>query len=200
MLLSVSKALQGFLQATVAPPDETPIERWVQIAGNDQSSGDGRGELHLSLYEVEPDPFLRNVRGKPEGGTYGPTPLPLTLHYMVTYPVGLAEHRHEALGGVLRAFHTQPSLNALDYLAVDESKQVARDGTIASALQVLLELPAVEKLGHMWSAQGNGAQLALFYRVNVALIPAFLQVRTVAVDGFDPPIPHPMPSGGGGAR
>ena len=179
MLVVVSRALKAFIEGNVAPP--LPDKRdsdWVRIANLTPETGEEHQDcLILNLFEVEPDPYVRNFTPEPQGGTHGRPPLPLALHYLITFLSPSAEALLSAMGGVMRAFHTEPVVE-LDRYLPEEYPSAKAAGVATRRLHVYLETPDSEKISHLWTGMRKGLQLALYYRVSVAMVPGYLDVRT----------------------
>lgn len=202
MLAIVSKTIQGMLQANVPPPlPRLQSESWVRIANASADAvSEHRDCLVMSLYRVEPDAFTRNmgpVSSRPAGSR---PPLPLNLHYAFTFPSSSEEATQRALGGVIQAFHTTPSIATDDYLEEAEHRLLASQGAVVEHIRTELESPSPEQLGHLWSAMGNGLQLAVYYRVSVAMVPSGFDVRPPVVKSAAPPSVGKLPPSKDGRR
>lgn len=194
MLVIVSKALKAFIEGNVPPPvPEKRASDWVSIANLTPETSDQHQDcLLLNLFEIEPDPYVRNFSPEPQGGSHGRPHLPLALHYLITFLSPSAEVLLGALGGVLRAFHTEPTVEIDKYLP-EEYATARAAGVATQKLHVHLETPDPDKISHLWTGMRKGLQLALYYRVSVAMVPGYMDVRTPAVTRPIPPRAAQLP-------
>lgn len=200
MLLLASKSLQRFLAANVPPPQpDLRSEDWVRI-GELAASPDGdpsaeADTLVLQLYGVECDPNLpypARVAGR------GAAPLMLDLHYAISYRSTSQTHVEQALGGVLRAFHTSPKVPQRDFLSADELRRAEGAGETLGALDVALESPAREVTEDLWRGRQAGPRLTLYYRVRPVAVTPFVDADAPRITATRAASPRPLVPGGGG--
>ncbi len=192
MLLAVSQTLQGFLQAVLPPPlAHTEVDQWVRIAElTSEAASEHQHRLVVNLYTVEPDPHMMNRAASSEGGVYRDPPLPLALHYLITYCSDRHDQVQQILGQVAQAFHSCPLIQVRQYLdpALYAGYQRAQV-PLPDRIRLRLETPEGDKISHLWSAMRQGRRLALYYRADVALIPTLLPSDQQAVGAPVPPVP-----------
>jgi Pvc16 N-terminal domain len=193
MLLAVSQTLQGFLHAVVPPPlAHTEQDQWVRIADlSSESASEHANRLALNLYAVEPDPYQMNRIMPSDGGRHRDAPLPLALHYLVTYYSDRHDQVQTVLSRVAQAFHSCPLIQVSQYLdPTDGSLDAAERASLPERIRVRLATPEGDKVSHLWSAMRQGRRLALYYRVEAALVPAFMPKLHAAVGAPVPPVPE----------
>jgi hypothetical protein len=144
-------ALDSIDRITLAPPREKMT---------------GTPALSLYLFNVEPDPFLRNQRELPMGqaGLRQP-PLVLQLRYLVT-PLGDDEERnHLVLGRILQRFMTQPFIDSANGTAVGDSF-----GGASPQVRIVFEALPPDKLASMWMEFQTPLRLSVVYLVRAVAI------------------------------
>ncbi len=159
MIELVTKALVDHLTARTADVDSG----WIEATSLESGQAITANHLHVCLYAVEEHGHLRNaplVNG-PEG--WHRPPLGLRLYYVMTYASGVQSEVQSRLSRVLQVFHTTPVLGP-DALPPEVSKFVER-------VTIRLHNPPAEERNHLWTAFGRGMRLALYYEVDVAMIP-----------------------------
>lgn len=147
----------------------------------------------MNLYEVEPSPFLRNNESLPSRGAYEISPLPLSLHYLFTFISNSQERALQALDGVLAAFHSEPQIETRNYRDPYGIQEMELNSELPSKIRVRLESPGTEKISHLWNGFRQGLQLALYYQVDAAIVPAYFDKKTSAVGRPQDPSVTGMP-------
>jgi len=153
----ITAALAGHIESRT--PD---LGSWVDV--HSMSAADPApttNRLVLALIAVDAHEHLRNTPPVSTPDGYRRAPLHLRLSYLVTH-VGPHDEAQARLARVLAIFHTTPILRTAD-LPADVAAHV-------STLTVHLRNTTADERGHIWSALGRQARLALFYTVDVALI------------------------------
>jgi hypothetical protein len=134
---------------------------WVE--GHSMSAADPAptaNHLVLALIAVDAHEHLRNSPPVATADSYRRAPLHLRLSYLLTH-VGPHDEAQARLR-VLAIFHTTPILRTADLPAVLAGH--------VSSLTVHLRNTTADERGHIWSALGRQARLALYYTIDVALI------------------------------
>lgn len=189
MLLLASTTLRRFLNATVPPPaPEARPEDWVRLDDVGKPLDEANSDtLAVHLYRVEPSPHMRYESSVKPGGGPSSSALVLDLSYAITYFASKQEAVERALGGVLRAFHTHPTLTPQDYLLQSEQEQAAAQGLALPRLDVSLvgSTSASGEAIRQGSAPPKG--LALHYCVRSVLVPSYLQPPVPKVDSAESP-------------
>lgn len=172
MLVAVSEVLKNFLQSTVAAPiPQLDPKEWVQIAElNADTVADQNNRLILFLYAVEPDPYAVQSTRTGANGVQA-KPLPLALHYLITFLSDSHSLDQRVLGNVIQAFHTEPLLLTRNYLDASRFEQFESRGELAEHIRVNLKSPEIDKVSHLWNSMRTGQRLALYYSVSVASVP-----------------------------
>jgi hypothetical protein len=123
----------------------------------------GREGVSLWLYRVvRDDQRLNDPQPRLSATTFGPRPLPMRLHYLIT-PVttranlGDPDTEQYLLGKVLQSFHTLPLLRGADLRG-----ELA--GTDAE-LRVRLESLDLDQIARVWDALEGSFQLSVSYEV-----------------------------------
>lgn len=189
MLLAVSRTLQAFLHAVVPPPlAHTELEQWVRLADlSSEAASEHANRLVVNLYAVEPDAFLRNGSATHEGGVSREAPLPLGLHFLITYYGERHDEVQRVLGHVLQAFHSSPLIVVRQYLDAADIAALGGAQVLPERVRVRLEVPEGDKVSHLWNAMRQGRRLALYYRADVALVPGQLPTVHRPVAAGRPP-------------
>jgi hypothetical protein len=165
----------------------------VTVFAPDEQGSDRR--VNLFLYRVEENPFLKNqepaaLPGNP--GTLVPTPLSLSLYYLMTcYAPNDAVNgnatAHQILGEAMRVFYENPVIPP-NYL--DPGLTGARE-----QLRIIHGSVDPEELGRLWSTFTQPFRLSVLYQVSTVqldMLPASQtaipqRVRRVGVPGVRQP-------------
>ena len=196
MLQFASRTLQRFLTGTVPPPapDVRPHD-WVRLGRLDEDGdADDEDTLVLHLFHVGLDPLTRSGPAKP-GGAARREALFVDLRYAVGYRSSNQELVESALGSVLRAFHSRPSLAMRDYLSPSELERWGDQ--LPGRLDVSLDTPSDSMMESLWRSSPKAVGLSLYYLVRSLPIPPHEPERARGVERAHPPEPAPLASGGG---
>ena len=159
MIDLVSKALVDHLLSRTSDLGAS----WVELTSLESGGNVTANKLHVCLYAIEEHDHLRNAPLVESPNGWVRPPLALRLRYVMTYASNQHVEVQARLARVLQVFHTTPVLGA-DSLPSDLAALVKR-------LTIRLESPSDEERNQVWTAFGRGMRLALFYLVDVALVP-----------------------------
>jgi hypothetical protein len=143
--------LDSIDRITLSPPRETMT---------------GTPALSLYLFNVEPDPFLRNQRELPVGqaGLRQP-PLVLQLRYLVTPLDDEEERNHLVLGRILQHFMGEPFIAAANGTELGDSF-----GGSSPEARISIEALPPDKLANMWMEFQAPLRLSVVYIVRAVAI------------------------------
>lgn len=136
---------------------------WVDISALDNGGPLTANHLQVCLYAIEEHDHLRNAPLVPSPEGWKRPPLALRLRYVMTYTGNSHTEAQARLSRVLQVFHSTPVLGAAEL-----PPEVA---SLVERLTIRLLSPDDEQRNNLWTAFGRGMRLALYYLVDVALVP-----------------------------
>lgn len=163
MIDLVSKALVEHLLARTSDLGTG----WVELSSLESGNNLTANHLHVCLYAIEEHDHLRNAPLVETAAGWQRPPLALRLHYAITYTGNSHSEAQARLARVLQVFHSTPVLGP-ESLPVEVAALVER-------VTIRLHSLGDEARNNLWSAFGRGMRLALFYVVDVALVPPIQQ-------------------------
>ena len=163
MIDLVSNALVAHLLARTPDLGAT----WAEISALDSGGPLAANKLQVCLYSIEEHDHLRNAPLVETTNGWQRAPLALRLRYVMTYTGNSHVEAQARLARVLQVFHSTPVLSRSD-LPPEVSALVDR-------LTIRLLSLDDEARNNLWSAFGRGMRLALYYLVDVALVPPIHQ-------------------------
>lgn len=140
---------------------------WVEHSSLESGGSLTANHLHVCLYAVGEHDHLRNAPLVESPAGWQRPPLALRLSYVMTYVSNQHTEVQARLARVLQVFHTTPVLGP-ESLPPEVAALVER-------VTIRLQSPSDEQRNHLWTAFGRGMRLALYYLVDVALVPPFQQ-------------------------
>jgi hypothetical protein len=158
VIADVTTALVEHLLARTRDIDGT----WVEISSLESDATLTADHLHVCLYRLEEHAHLRNAPLVATPAGYQRPPITLRLSYVMAY---LGDHleAQRRLARVIQVFHSTPVLGP--------QALPASLSALVDHLSVRLYTPPPDEHTQLWLAFGRGMRLALYYQVDVALIP-----------------------------
>ena len=162
MIDLVTQALVGHLSRQTAD-----LGAWVHVAALDADPGTAAPEdLTVALYDIAESDLSRNrpLQESPAGdGKLVRPPMLVSLSYAMAY-FGTHIEAQRRLARVIETFHTTPTLGP--------SELDPRLAAQVASLDVHLFSPSLDARNQLWTGFGRAMRLALYYRVDVAPVPA----------------------------
>jgi hypothetical protein len=140
---------------------------WVELTSLESGGNLSANKLHVCLYAIDEHDHLRNAPLVESKAGWVRPPLALRLSYAMTYVSNQHVEVQARLARVLQVFHSTPVLGP-ESLPPEVAALVQR-------VTVRLQSPGDEQRNHLWTAFGRGMRLALYYLVDVALVPPIQQ-------------------------